>query len=149
MRRTFTTLIATLGLLGAGLAAPLLLSPAQATTTSSVGAASVSSGRAAHHSERAQPTRNLHDAIVKKRGKLYFKGRVDPGHGPVVVLKKACAAKRCHWKRFATVKTHGPKEKWSVHVPAPRKGTWYWQGYVKAYGGYAKSYTGKWKTYTL
>lgn len=148
MRRTFTTLIATLGLLVAGVATPLLLSPAGATTQS-LGASQVGHSQTVQHSERAKPTRNLHDSIVKKRGKLYFKGRVDPGHGPVYVLKKSCAAKSCKWKKFAKVKTHGPKQKWSVHVPAPRKGTWYWQGYVKAYGGYAKSYTGKWKTYTL
>jgi hypothetical protein len=148
MRRTFTTLIAALGLVAAGLTAPLLLSSASASTPAPA-ASRVSHSTAAQHSERAKPKRNLHDSIVKKRGKLYFKGRVDPGHGPVVVLKKECAAKRCKWKKFKSVKTHGPKNKWSVLVPAPRKGTWYWQGYVKAYGGYAKSYTGKWKTYTL
>jgi hypothetical protein len=152
MRRTFTTLIATLGLLVAGLAAPLLLMPAGATTPSlgtSWGASQVGHSRAAQHSMRAQPQRDLHDSIVKKRGKLYFKGRVDPGHGPVIVMKKACSAKSCTWKKFKSVKTHGPQERWSVHLPAPRHGNWYWQGYVKAYGGYAKSFTGKWKTYQI
>jgi hypothetical protein len=148
MRRTFTTLIATLGLMVAGLAAPLLLSPASARTQS-LGASQVGQSKAVHQSMRAKPHRDLHDTIVKKRGKLYFKGRVDPGHGPVVVLKKSCAAKHCTWKKFKKVPTHGPKEKWSVRLPAPRKGNWYWQGYVKAYGGYAKSWTGKWKTYSL
>ncbi|WP_133058950.1 MULTISPECIES: hypothetical protein [unclassified Nocardioides] len=141
-------MIATLGLMVAGLAAPLLLSPASARTQS-LGASPTGQSTAAHQSMRAKPHRDLHDTIVKKRGKLYFKGRVDPGHGPVVVQKKACASKHCKWKRFTKVATHGPKEKWSVHLPAPRHGNWYWRGYVKAYGGYAKSWTGKWKTYTL
>lgn len=148
MRRTFTTLIATMGLLLTGLAAPLLLAPASATTPSA-GASPVGHTNATAPSMRAKPKRDLHDSIVKKRGKLYFKGRVDPGHGPVVVQKKSCAAKHCAWKKFKKVTTHGPKAHWQVHLPAPRHGNWYWRGYVKSYGGYAKSWTGKWKTYTL
>jgi hypothetical protein len=148
MRHTLTTLIATIGLLMAGLAAPLLLSPAGASTPVT-GAAPVAESQAGHHSSRAKPKRDLHDAIIKKRGKLYFKGRVDPGHGPVFILKKACASKKCGWKKFDKVKTHGPHEKWKVRIFAPRHGNWYWRGYVKGYGGYAKSWTGKWKTYTI
>ncbi len=148
MRRTLTTLIATIGLLLAGLAAPLLLTPAGATTPSS-GASPAGHRTAAPHMMRGKPRRDLHDSMVKKRGRLYFKGRVDPGHGPVIVQKKACSAPHCRWKKYTLVHTHGPKQRWQVHVPAPRRGNWYWRGYVKAYGGYAKSWTGKWKTYTI
>jgi hypothetical protein len=95
-----------------------------------------------------KPMRNLHDAIVKKHGKLFFKGRVDPGHGPVVVQKKECAKPHCTWHRFKQVRSHGPREKWSVRVFAPRRGNWYWRAYVKPYGGYAKSWSHVWKTYT-
>lgn len=148
MRRTLTTLIATIGLLMTGLAAPLLTAPAGANTPV-LGASTAGPGQAVQHSMRATPRRDLHDAIVKKHGKLYFKGRVDPGHGPVIVQKKSCAAKHCAWKKYKVVPTHGPKERWQVRVFAPRHGNWYWRGYVKAYGGYGKSWTGKWKTYTI
>lgn len=95
------------------------------------------------------PVRDLHDEMVKKRGKIYFQGRVDPGHGPVIVQKKACASAKCPWRTFKKVPTRGPQERWKVRVPAPRKGSFYWRGYVKAYGGYAKSWTGKWRTYSI
>ena len=134
MRQTLITVIATFGLLLAGLTGAVLSSPAQAESPEVRG---------------QLPERDLHDEMVKKRGKIYFKGRVDPGHGPVVVQKKACSSSKCKWKKFKVVPTHGPQERWQVRVYAPRKGSWYWRGYVKAYGGYAKSWTGKWRTYVL
>ena len=94
-----------------------------------------------------KPTRDLHDKIVKRHGRLYFKGRVDPGHGPVIVQKKACSSSECPWKRYASVSTRGPEERWQVRVYAPKHGNWYWRGYVKASGGYAKSWTHVYKTY--
>ena len=127
MRRTLTTLLAALALMLAG-----LLGPATATAQTA----------------GDKPMRNLHDAIVKKHGKLFFQGRVDPGHGPVYIQKKDCAKKRCKWHNFQKVRTHGAKEKWSVRVYAPKHGNWYWRGYVKASGNYAKSWTHVWKTYT-
>lgn len=136
MRQTLTTTIATIGLMLVGLLAPVLLSPADAETAP-----------AAARGE--QPVRDLHDDMVKKRGKIYFKGRVDPGHGPVVVQKKACSAPKCPWRKYKSVPTHGPQERWQVRVYAPRHGSWYWRAYVKAYGGYAKSWSGKWRTYVL
>ena len=147
MRKTWTTLIASIGLLLTGLAAPVLLGPADAATAPTPDVAPASGSAAILHARGTKPTRNLHDSIVKKRGKLYFTGRVDPGHGPVVVQKKTCASKKCTWRAFKKVRTHGPKEKWQVRVFAPRHGNWYWRGYVKAYGGYAKSWTHTYKTY--
>jgi hypothetical protein len=58
---------------------------------------------AEHARGTEKPIRNLHDSVVKKRGKLYLKGRVDPGHGPVFVQKKDCFAKKCTWKPFKKV----------------------------------------------
>jgi hypothetical protein len=127
MRRTLTTLLAALALMLAG-----LLGPATATAQTA----------------GEKPMRNLHDAIVKKHGKLFFQGRVDPGHGPVHIQKKDCANQRCKWHNYKVVRTHGAKEKWSVRVYAPKHGNWYWRGYVKASGNYAKSWTHVWKTYT-
>ena len=94
-----------------------------------------------------KPTRDLHDKIVKRHGRLYFKGRVDPGPGPGIVQKKACSSSECPWKRYASVSTRGPEERWQVRVYAPKHGNWYWRGYVKASGGYAKSWTHVYKTY--
>jgi hypothetical protein len=136
MRRTLTTLIAALGLLLTG----LLGSPAADATSHAVAAD-------ATQARGQKPVRDLHDEIVKKHGKLYFQGRVDPGHGPVVVQKKACAKATCRWHTFKQVRTHGPRHRWQVRVYAPRHGNWYWRGYVRAYGGYARSWTHVWKTY--
>lgn len=94
-----------------------------------------------------QPERDLHDTMVRQPGKIIFKGRVDPGHGPVVIQKKACSSPKCPWRWYQTVQTHGDQNRWQVRVYAPRQGSWYWRGYVEAYDGYATSWTGKWRTY--
>jgi len=96
---------------------------------------------------RALPTRAMHDKVVQPSPhKLIFKGRVDPGHCPVVIQKKDC--KTCDWHKFKVVKTND-QSRWKVQIYAPRHGYWFWRGFVKAYGGYAKSYTGVWRTYTI
>lgn len=145
MRQTLTTLTASIALGLGGLAAAA--TPAQAATPAAdVATRTVASAPVGRGTET--PTRDLHDSIVKRQGKLYFKGRVDPGHGPVVVQKKECSSAECKWKVFKRVPTHGPKERWQVRVFAPKHGNWYWRGYVKAYGGYARSWTHVYKTYT-
>ena len=143
MRQILTTLIASIALGLGGLATTM---PARAATAApDVTAHPVASAPVERGTEK--PTRDLHDSIVKRNGKLYFKGRVDPGHGPVVVQKKECSSAKCKWRVFKRVSTHGPKERWQVRVFAPQHGNWYWRGYVKAYGGYAKSWTHVYKTY--
>ncbi len=141
-------LAASIALSLGGLASPLLVAPATAQTPASevVSARTVAAAPVPRTTDK--PVRNLHDSIDKRRGKLFFHGRVDPGHGPVVVQKKTCSSSTCTWKPFKKVSTRGPKEKWSVQVYAPQHGNWYWRGYVKAYGGYAKSWTHVYKTYT-
>jgi hypothetical protein len=137
MHRSVTVLIAVLGVLLAGL-----------------GAANADTGRDAGrdagtvHERGQKPTRKLHEAIVERHGRLLLRGRVDPGHGPVIVQKKDCAKATCPWHRFKRVPTHGPDNRWQVRVFAPRHGNWFWRGYVRAYGGYATSWTTHvWKTY--
>jgi hypothetical protein len=137
MRRTLTTLLATTALLLGGLAAPVLLLRADASPAAV--------GTVAHGDK---PARHLHDSIVTRHGNLYFKGRVDPGHGPVIVQKKQCLSTKCPWRFFKKVKTHGPQERWQARVYAPKHGNWFWRGYVKGYGGYARSWTHSYKTYT-
>lgn len=152
MRQTLSTLAAAGGLLLTTMAAPVLVAPADATSAAggSANAAVVTPTATAQPARRGtRPQRDLHDTMVKKDGKIYFQGRVDPGHGPVIVQKKNCSSSTCPWHRYKKVGTHGPKERWKVRVYAPRHGSWYWRGYVKAYGGYAKSWTGKWRTYVI
>jgi hypothetical protein len=152
MRQTLSTLVATGGLLLTALAAPVLFAPADASTPAggSARVEAVAPSVTAQPVQRGtRPQRDLHDEMVKKHGKIYFKGRVDPGHGPVIVQKKNCSSPKCHWHKFKKVGTHGPKNRWKVRVYAPRHGSWFWRGYVKAYGGYAKSWTGKWRTYVI
>lgn len=139
MRRTLATLAASILVSLGWVVAPLGPAAATSATTEAVVAP------AARGTDK--PTRDLHDKIVKRHGRLYFKGRVDPGHGPVVVQKKACSSSDCPWKRYASVSTRGPEERWQVRVYAPKHGNWYWRGYVKASGGYAKSWTHVYKTY--
>lgn len=137
MRRTWTTVVATAVLLAAGAAQP--------STAGQVATAAVVAGES--HAREDPPLRHLHGRVVTIHGRLVFKGRVDPGHGPVIVQKKSCSKKTCPWRRFARVTTHGPQERWQVRVYAPRHGNWYWRGYVRAYGGYRRSWTHVWKTY--
>ena len=155
MRQTLTTLTTTKAAsvaasiaasIGIGVAA-VLTAPAQAAIAPvDNGARTVASAPVERGTD--QPTRDLHDRIVKRHGRLYFQGRVDPGHGPVIVQKKACSSKDCPWRKFASVKTHGTESRWKVRIYAPKHGNWYWRGYVKASGGYAKSWTHVYKTYT-
>lgn len=144
MRQTLTILTASIAL---GLPG-LVTAPAATATTAAAGSTARPVASAPVERGTEKPTRDLHDSIVKKKGRLYFKGRVDPGHGPVVVQKKACSSTKCPWRVYKRVSTHGPKERWQVRVLAPKHGNWYWRGYVKAYGGYAKSWTHVYKTYT-
>ena len=137
MHRILTSLIA-FALIG--FAPFVTASSARAAAADSVHRASTAP------SARALPRRDLHDTVVKRQGKLIFKGRVDPGHGPVVIQKKTCRA--CAWRKFKVVSTTGDLNQWRVRIYAPRNGYWFWRGFVKAYGGYAKSKTGVWRTYT-
>jgi hypothetical protein len=94
------------------------------------------------------PHRNLHDKVVSpSRHKLVFKGRVDPGHGPVIIEKKNCR-KGCPWHKVDKARTDS-NSRWSIRIFAPHHGEWFYRGYVQAYGGYAKSKTGIWRTYTI
>jgi hypothetical protein len=107
MRRSLTTLIATIGLLMSGLAAPVPMAPA-GVTAPVLAASPADDAQATPHSLRAKLRRDLHDSIMKRGGKLYCKGPVDPGHGPVIVQKKACRTKK--WKKFKVLSTHGPQK---------------------------------------
>ena len=138
MRHRLTALTASIAMSLGGLTAPLLVAPAHARTTADEAVAAKG---------EEKPVRDLHDAIAEKPNRLVFHGRVDPGHGPVIVQKKACASSKCAWKIYQRVPTRGPKERWSVQIEAPRHGNWYWRGYVKAYGGYATSWTHVYRTY--
>src|SRR4051812_5757780 len=100
-------MIASVGLMAAGLAGPALAGPAD-TDIDTTRASVVASEAAPAQQRRAPMERDLHDKVVKKRGKLYFQGRVDPGHGPVFIQKKTCAKKSCKWKAYKRVKTQGP-----------------------------------------
>lgn len=145
MGRTLSTLAASILLSLGWVVSPL--GPAHATSAATEAVVARTAVGHPPAREADKPTRDLHDKIVKRHGRLYFKGRVDPGHGPVVVEKKACSSSKCPWRRYASVSTRGPEERWQVRVYAPKRGNWYWRGYVKASGGYAKSWTHVYKTY--
>jgi len=151
MRQTLRTLTTTKAAsvaasIGLGVAAVLTVPAQAATAPTDTAVRTVAPAQVERGTDK--PTRDLHDKIVKRHGRLYFQGRVDPGHGPVIVQKKACSSKDCPWRRFASVSTRGAEERWRVRIFAPKHGNWYWRGYVKASGGYAKSWTHVYKTYT-
>ena len=139
LNRILTTVVA-FALLGF---TPLVgFSSASAGTAESVSPASTET------SAKALPRRELHDKVVNAtRQRLIFKGRVDPGHGPVFIERKLCA-KGCAWKRVNKVSTD-QDSRWQVRISAPRRGEWFYRGYVKAYGGYALSRTMVWRTYSI
>lgn len=119
-----------------------------ALASTATGAVASGADRAAHAPvAKRLPHRAMHDKVVSpSRHKLIFKGRVDPGHGPVIIEKRNC--KHCPWHKVDKAKTDS-QSRWSVRIFAPRHGEWFYRGYVIAYGGYAKSKTGIWRTYTI
>lgn len=111
-------------------------------------ATAVTADRATAPTAHRLPHRDLHDKVVTVDGnKLIFKGRVDPGHGPVIIEKKDCRT-GCPWHKVDVAKTDA-HSRWRVQIYAPHHGSWFWRGYVNAYGGYAKSKTGIWRTWTI
>lgn len=92
------------------------------------------------------PTRTVVSKVVKRHGKLIFKGRVEPDHvsRPVYLQRKTC--KSCEWKFYRKV-TSDASSHYKGEIDVPRKGAWFWRAKVNAYGGYATSYSGVWKTY--
>ncbi|WP_346387269.1 hypothetical protein [Nocardioides sp.] len=123
------------------------LTPFAVASTAS-GAVAAHARPVAHAAPARLPRRAMHDKVVTlSRHKLVFKGRVDPGHGPVIIEKKNCRH-GCRWNRVAKVSTDSDS-RWHVRIYAPRHGEWFYRGYVNKYGGYAKSWTGVWRTYTI
>lgn len=99
-------------------------------------------------SRRIKGSRNPHGKAVRSRGKLYFRGNVDPGWGrkPVTIQKKAC--KSCGWRSYKTVRTsrYGA---YSVRISAPRSGRWFWRSTVGATAPrFVRGYSPVWYTYS-
>ena len=76
-------------------------------------------------------SRHPHSKGVKRGGKLYYRGNVDPGwgHRPVSIQKKNC--KSCGWHGYKTVRT-SRKGGYSARIYAPSSGRWYFRSVVKA-----------------
>ncbi len=92
------------------------------------------------------PTRTVVSKVVKRHGKLIFKGRVEPDHvsRPVYLQRKTC--KSCAWKFYRKVISDATSH-YKGEIDVPRTGAWFWRAKVNAYGGYGTSYSGVWKTY--
>jgi hypothetical protein len=92
------------------------------------------------------PTRTVVSKVVKNKGHLVFKGRVDPGDPGknVVIQRKKCA--RCSWKFYAKTQTDETVH-YRQEIAVPRKGRWFYRAKVSAYGGYGPSRSGVWKVY--
>jgi hypothetical protein len=91
--------------------------------------------------------RDLHDRGVKKSGRNYLLGNVDPGWGgrTIFLQRKTCA--KCAWKGYTTQRTTSTGG-WKFRVPAPKHGKWYWRAYVPATTDYLKSSSGVYFTWT-
>lgn len=123
------------------------LTPFVGVSSASAGVAEFVRPTTSDASAKALPRREMHDKVTQpSRHKLIFSGRVDPGHGPVIIEKRTCKT-GCPWKKVDQVKTD-QDSRWRVRIYAPRRGAWFYRGFVAAYGGYAKSMTGVWRTYT-
>ena len=92
------------------------------------------------------PTRTVVSKVVKNKGHLIFKGRVDPGDPDknVVIQRKKCGT--CAWKFYAKVQTDETLH-YKREIAVPRKGRWFYRAKVSAYGGYGPSRSGVWKVY--
>jgi hypothetical protein len=92
------------------------------------------------------PTRTVVSKVVKNKGHLIFKGRVEPGDPGryVYIRRKKCRS--CAWKFYAKTKTDDTIH-YKVEIAAPRKGAWFYRAKVSAYGGYDVSHSGVWKVY--
>ncbi len=92
------------------------------------------------------PTRTVVSKVVKNKGHLIFKGRVDPGDPGrnVVIQRKKCG--RCAWKFYAKTQTDETVH-YKREIAVPRKGRWFYRARVGAYGGYGRSLSGVWKVY--
>ncbi|MEZ5094126.1 hypothetical protein [Nocardioides sp.] len=92
------------------------------------------------------PTRTVVSKVVKNKGHLIFKGKVDPGDPgrAVYVQRKKC--RKCAWKFYAKTTTDDTVH-YKQEIAVPRKGTWFYRAKVPAYGGYDVSLSGVWKVF--
>ncbi len=92
------------------------------------------------------PTRTVVSKVVKNKGHLIFKGRVDPGDPGknVVIQRKKCGT--CDWRFYAKVQTDETLH-YAREIAVPRTGRWFYRAKVSAYGGYGPSRSGVWKVY--
>jgi hypothetical protein len=91
-------------------------------------------------SAKALPKRNLHDKLKEKASGLFIKGNVEPGWNNKNVLIHKATCKTCAFKRVGKARTNS-EGKWKFRLSAPRKGNWFWKGFVKKAGAYGKSPT--------
>jgi hypothetical protein len=100
----------------------------------------VSYNGAAYGSDTFRPTRkdrvikgsrHTHSKGVKRGGRLYYRGNVDPGwgHRPVSIQKKNCRS--CGWHGYKTVRTSRTGG-YSARIAAPASGRWFYRAVVKA-----------------
>ena len=94
-------------------------------------------------SPRLKGSRNPHGAAWMTRRGAVYRGNVDPGWGrkPVTIQKKNCAAARCPWHFYTTVKT-SRNGAYTARIQVPRTGRFVWLStvavtlprYVRGYG---------------
>ncbi len=92
------------------------------------------------------PTRTVVSKVVKNKGHLIFKGRVDPGDPgkDVVIQRKKC--RTCAWTFYAKTQTDETIH-YQQEIAVPRQGRWFYRAKVSSYGGYGPSRSGVWKVY--
>ena len=82
--------------------------------------------------------RDLHDKLIKPGNRLVLKGKVSPSYGKKAVVIERRTTKHGKWKKFKKIRTD-KKSHWSVQLPAPRRGDWYFRAYTPKSGGLEKS----------
>lgn len=70
-------------------------------------------------------------AVLTRRG-AFYRGNVDPGWArkPITIQRKACAADRCPWRAYKTVRTTSTGA-YSVKISVPPSGRLFWRSTVK------------------
>ena len=145
MNRVVTGLVA-MALLGL---APIALGPSAQAAGEDVGTPVVGPTSGSDTGDRARPARNVTSKVVKKRGRLFLKGNVNPGYNRsrVMIQKKNCRGD-CGWHKFDMVPTDRDG-RYRGRITAPRNGSDFWRVKVKKRGNYRTSYSAVWRTFRV
>ncbi|MEP9364718.1 hypothetical protein ABLE68_17255 [Nocardioides sp. CN2-186] len=82
--------------------------------------------------------RDLNDKLTRPGNRIVLKGKVSPKYSKKAIIVERRTSKHGKWKKFKKIRTN-KKSQWSVQLPAPRRGDWYFRAFTPKSGGFQKS----------